>query len=419
MAASGKEGTHILRLSYVHKTIKLDNKISSMAELPTLTLAPAWNAREITNVPFDEAELGDGYRSRTNHTITITSTWEISRVGLTTAEKDQLVGELSLYTGVDPFQWSPHPDLPTRVYFCESWGTTPLGPNAWELRATFIEDSTGENLAFATLIDLNKVDTWLAGSLQWLQTYTRDTLPLAANSNYITVNAFHNVLGRGGYFPGSAGTTEGQAALGRACMEAFFVSGDIAWKNYAIAIGDALVQYYYNDSIPGEGNEFDTIWLSHWLINVKEPFVSRGPASTVDPLNYGDFGREVTFTNGVGVLPSGNPANGELLAVVYKVYSTDGTLLWQNVNSPLVQGTEYAIEYFVSDFQLKGQNFRIFPDTEASGGTPPIATGETAGTIKLASTYSGQAKLVYSTYSGPTIGIGQTFEATPIWRPLL
>ncbi|MFG6101145.1 hypothetical protein U2F10_02755 [Leptothoe sp. EHU-05/26/07-4] len=390
-----------------------------MAEIPTLTLSPAWGVRERTSLPFDEAELGDSYKSRVDRTITITGTWEISRVGLTTAEKDQLVAELSLYTGVDAFRWSPHPDLPKRVYFCESWDTIPLGPNGWEIRATFIEDETGENLAFAALIDDTAIDTMLAGSLQWLQTYTRDTLPLAANSDYVTVNAFHNVLGRGGYFPGSAGTTEGQAALGRACMEAFFVTGVVAWKNYAIALGEALIEYYYNDPVPAPGSEFSTIWLSHWLINVKEPFVSRGPANTIDPLNYGDFGRTITFTNGVGVIPSGNPSDGELLAVVYKVYSTDGILLWQNVDAPLVAGTEYAIEYFVSDFQLKGQNYRIFPDTEASGGTPPISTTETAGLIKLTSSYTGTAKLVYCTYSGPVIQVNQLFEPYPVWRKLL
>ena len=112
------------------------------------------------------------------------------------------------------------------AYFCDEWSVIPLGPDAWEIQAVFKEDITGEESNFADLLVDGDIDTWLAGSLTWLQTYTRDTLPLAANANYVTVNAFHNVLGRGGYFPGSAGTTEGQAALGRACMEAFFQTGD-------------------------------------------------------------------------------------------------------------------------------------------------------------------------------------------------
>ncbi|EKU98055.1 Phage minor tail protein [Leptolyngbya sp. PCC 7375] len=390
-----------------------------MANLPTLTLSPSWDISESTRIPYSESELGDGYVSRVNKTISIARQWNIRRVGLTTVEKDSLVTELSLYTGVDAFLWSPHPLLPKSAYFCDDWSVSPLGPDAWEITALFKEDVTGEESSFAELLDDVAIDSMLAGSLQWLQTYTRDTLPLAANSDYVTVNAFHNVLGRGGYFPGSAGTTEGQAALGRACMEAFFVSGDVAWKNYAIALGNALIEYYYNDPVPAPGSEFNTIWLSHWLINVKESFVSRGPANTVDPLNYGDFGRTISFTNGVGVIPNGNPSDGELLAVVYKVYSVDGILLWQNVDAPLVAGTEYQIEYFVSDFQLKGQNYRIFPDTEASGGTPPVATAETAGLIKLTSNYTGSAKLVYSTYSGPVIQVNQTFEAWPVWRRLL
>lgn len=389
-----------------------------MAEIPTLILSPAWGATEATDIPFNEAELGDGYRSRVNQTISITKTWDIRRAGLTTTEKDELLNELSVYAGVDAFLWSPHPDLPKSVFSCEEWNETPIGPDNWELSTRFIEDQIGEHLEFAEFIDITSAETMLAGSRIWLTTYTRDTPPLAANSNYITVNAFHNVLGRGGYFPGSAGTTEGQAALGRACMEAFFVTNDVTWKNYAIAIGEALIQYYYNDPVPGIGDEFDTLWAPHWLINVKESFVSRGP-QVGDPLNYGDFGREITFTNGVGTISSGNPANGELLAVVYKVYSTDGVLLWNNVDTPLISGVEYAVEYFVSNFQLKGQNYKIFADTESSGGTPPVATPEAAGTIKLTGTYSGTAKLVYSTYTGPTIAVGELFEPYSMWRPLL
>ena len=390
-----------------------------MANLPVLTLSPSWDITSNTKIPHSETPLGDGYASRVNTTTSITRTWSLRRVGLTTAEKDTLVDQLSLYVAVDTFLWSPHETLPQSAYYCDDWSIIPLGPDAWEITATFKEDEIGEESDFANLIVDEDIDTWLAGSLTWLQTYTRDTLPLAANSNYVTVNAFHNVLGRGGYFPGSAGTTEGQAALGRACMEAFFQTNDVAWKNYAIAVGESLIANYYNDSIPSTGNEFNTIWLSHWLINVKEAFVSRGPQSTIDPLNYGDFGRTITFTNGVGVIPSGTPANGELVAVVYKVYSTDGVLLWQNVNTPLVSGTEYPYSYFVSNFQLKGQNYRIFPGTEASGGTTPVATSEAAGTIVLATNFTGDAKLIYSTYSGPTIPIDGLFEPYPLWRPLL
>lgn len=390
-----------------------------MANLPTLTLSPAWDITTQTAITYDEAPLGDGYVSRVNRTISIARAWSVRRVGLTTDQKDALMAELSLYAGVDAFLWSPHEQLPKAAYFCDAWSEIPLGPNAWEIQATFKEDIVGAQADFSDLIDIVKIDTWLAGTLSWLQTYTRNTLPLAANSNYVTVNAFHNVLGRGGYFPGSAGTTEGQAALGRACMEAFNITGDTAWRDYAIALGNALINFYYSSPVPSAGTENNTIWAPHWLINVKEAFVSRGPQSTVDPLNYGDFGRIITFTNGVGTIPGGSPANGNLLAVVNKVYSVNGTLLWKNVNSPLTAGTEYAVNYFVSNFQLKGQNYRIFADTESSGGTPPTITTETAGTIVLATNYSGPARLIYSTYSGPTIAINALFEPYPMWRPLL
>ena len=382
---------------------------------PTLTLSPEWQATDITDIPFNESELDNGYKARVNRTTVPIKVWEVRRKGLSKLEVDQLIQELSFYTGVDAFTWTPHPNIPSANYFCEEWVVTPLGLDVWEISAQFIKDNISECLAFAALIDTTEINDWLSGCLTWLATYTKDTLPLAANSNYLTVNAFHDVLGRGGYFPGSAGTTEGQAALGRACMEAFFTTNNVAWKNYAIALGEALVNYYYNDPIPSN-NESSTLWVPHWLINVKESFVSRGPTAN-DPLNNGDFGRIVTFTNGVATIPSS--ADGDKLAVLYKVYSTDGVLLWNNVDAPLVSGTEYPIRYFVSDFQLKGQNFRIFPDTETSGGTIPIATNEIAGKIKLNTNYNGQAKLIYTTYTGPTIAVGQLFEPYPAWRELL
>ena len=389
------------------------------SNLPVLELSPGWGASVSTKLEFSESPLGDRYQSRVGSTIAPSRIWNIRKV-TNTIERDSIVSQLKLYSEtIQLFLWSPHPDFLRVAFFCDRFSESQLGPDSWEIQAAFTQSIQGESENFADLIDDTVVDNLLAGSLTWLQTYTRDTLPLAANSSYVTVNAFHNVLGRGGYFPGSAGTTEGQAALGRACMEAFFQTQDTQWRDYAINLGNALISEYYNDPVPTSGNEFDTIWAPHWLINVKEAFVSRGPQDSTDPLNYGDFGRIITFTNGEGSIPNGTPENGELLAVVYKVYSVDGTLLWTNVDSPLVAGTEYAINYFVSDFQLKGQNFRIFADTESSGGTPPVVTAEPAGKIVLTGTYSGQARLVYSTYTGPVIQINQLFEPYPLWRPLL
>jgi hypothetical protein len=61
---------------------------------------------------------------------------------------------------------------------------------------------------------------------------------------------------------------------------------------------------------------------------------------------------------------------------------------------------------------LAGQNYRIYPTTAASNGTPPIPTNEAAGTIKLTTSFTGQLKTCYAAYTGGTIGVNQVFDPT-------
>lgn len=392
-----------------------------MSQPPILTLTPAWDIQEKRKVEVHSTPLGDGYKQVAlggmNSAVT---SWEVSRTGLTTTQVNALTGELSVYTGVTGFQWRPDTSVPFRVYTCEKWQTTELGVNLWRISATFNEDISGQCVELLNNIDVAELNGWLAGANTFLATYTRNTLPLILNSvggaAYLSVNSFHDVLGRGGYFPGSAGTSEGQALGIRACLKVWKATGVQAWRQRAIDMARSLEPVLYGgQTVP---TNITQLWVPHWLYNVKAPFTAKGKTAT-DPLSFGYFDVLVNFTNGIGQVSANAPNDGQLLSDVFSVYATSAKLLWQNVYSPVVFGQSYSINYWVSNFMLGGQNFRIFPTTAASNGTAPIATAETAGRIVLNSSFTGQLKVTYAAYTGGTVGVNQNFDAYPMWRQLL
>jgi phage-related protein len=385
--------------------------------IASLELDPQFEITQKISYPTIETQLGDGYKQTMRTSLSEIEEYEVSRTGLTTTEIDSIMSSLKAFEGIEGFQWRPNTKEPYKVYICDGWEQTLTAPNMWLLRATFRLDSKGECLAFAAYIDDVEIKDWLSGADSFLTTYTRNTSPLMANSNHLLINSFHEVLGRGGYFPGSSGTSEGQAILIKACCEAYLQTGVVSWLTRAQNMASAFIQYYYNNTtIPSNPNN---IWIPHWLLNIKYPFPSKGLSTSADYLNYGYFGITVNFTNGTAVIPSGGGTNGERLSDVYKVYTMSGELLWRNVYAPLISGSEYSIQYWVVNTRMLGQNYRIFPESSASGGTAPVATSEAAGTIKLNTNYTGQAKLVYAAYTTSNVVINQKFEAYPMWRALL
>jgi phage-related protein len=393
-----------------------------MAQPPVLTLTPNWDVRESHKIDNYETPLNDGYKQVAiggmNPSL---ETWEVSRSGLSEAEANSLHSELSFYSGVVGFQWRAVPSLPYRIYFCESWSLTEQGDNCWQISATFQEDISGQCVSLVNNIDSTEILGWLAATNTWLTSVTRNALPLLINtvsSNpYLLTNAFQDVQGRGGYFPGSSGTSEGQFTMIRACLAAYAVTADSTWLNRATNMAAALEPVLYRGaSVPSSPS---TLWYPHWLFNVKAAFTSKGKTNS-DPLAYGYFDVVVSFTSGVGTIASGGTTDGEKLSDVYSVYATGAKLLWQNVYAPVVFGGQYTINYWVSNSYLAGTNYRIYPTTAASNGTLPTVTTETAGKIVLNNTgFSGNLKVTYSALSGPSIATSVPFEAYPMWRALL
>jgi len=107
---------------------------------PTLVLSPAWEAQQIYPELAQEIQLGDGYTLNNPIGLYQKEEWQVSRRGLTYADLQTLTNQLKTLEGVTAFQWSPHSDIASKLYFCEDWSATPLGPDTYEFSAKFIED---------------------------------------------------------------------------------------------------------------------------------------------------------------------------------------------------------------------------------------------------------------------------------------
>ncbi|MBW4460431.1 MAG: phage tail protein [Nodosilinea sp. WJT8-NPBG4] len=384
--------------------------------VPVLTLDPSLNIRAKPKYPVYENQLGDGYTANEPAASNILIEWELSAV-LTKAESDSVSADLTLYNGFIPFQWQPYPTYPKRTYVCKEWKLTSKGTNGvtniYAFSATFLEDSSGACLELLDEFSENDILDLLDGADLFLFTYTRNTLPFLLNANSISVNSFHPLLKKGSYLPASSGTTLGQALGSKASLAAYQQTNDVAWLNRAVAMAQALIANYYRGAtIPLQGAE-NTLFMPHRLINVKEPLVSKGTLVN-PPLNSGHFSEVFTFTNGVATIPGG------LLSNVYKVYSLTGRLLWNYVKAPVISGTEYVVSYWVSNYELNGTNYAMNKSSESITGDPFLQTAEPAGKVVLQNTsFNGNLIVVYSDYSGETIGTNTLFEIDPITRPLV
>jgi phage-related protein len=372
---------------------------------PILTLPTSFKASKKVSFPVSQLQLGDGYRVQWNATTNDSlEQWDISSPPMPVALAQSYLSQLNTFSGVTLFQWSPLDSIPLKVYSCGGWKANPALHGMWDISATFLEASQGECVAFAAYIDTALISTQLAAAKSWVATYTRDTKPMVANGQNVTVNAFHDVAGRRNYFPSSAGTSEGQATGILAAARAHLATNDAAWRTMAISLANAYISYFFIDAVPTNTN---SIWIAHWLVNSKESFTAKG-ATAADYRNSGHFDLAITFASGVGQVPTGAPNYGNLLADVFLVYSASGKLLWRNLYAPLVSGTNYTISYWVDR-----DGVRVAPD-----GTRTTIGGDTPGTIVLSTNYSGSAKLVYTSYTGGTIAKNQGFDAFPLWRAL-
>jgi hypothetical protein len=258
----------------------------------------------------------------------------------------------------------------------------------------------------------NVTDTinMLTGSLNFLSTYTRDTFPSMVMLNGLSPRTFHKA-DKDKYrnkIPWNCADAATQVRLAKACLAASEVVNNYRWIETGNNIASAFTNYFFVENpvtpVVADTDPAFKPYQFQRLVVARGNVQLKGSQNEEDPYNFGNFDTILSFTSGLTVIPSGS--NGMLTSDVFKVYPTASNLLYKNVNSPLLgNDSEYTIEYFVSNYNLEGQNYRIYPN-----GTFTI-TSETSGTIKLVSNFTGNAKVLWANYTN-TVAIAPTSSRT-------
>lgn len=393
--------------------------------LPILVLPTSWETTKKVTLAEVSTNLGDGYTQDVLIGVDPESVeWQVRSPALSQSVAESIISQLETFQGVITFSWSPDNGLtlPFEPCYCLQWDLIPLGTNAFEISGVIYKDKLGQNIALAAQINTTAIPPMLEGAITFLNTYTRDDLPNVANAQGVTcVNFQTNVGGKESYIPPSAGTSDIQALLITALLKSREVLTNSVVRttalNLATTYANALVTYFYELPIPA--NPTANLWVPNWLISAKSSFTSKGKIplnGSIEASGYYDV--NVSFTNGIGFLPTGSPNFGELVSDVYMVSSTNSTRLWQNVFSPLASGISYPINYWVSNDRLLGTNYQKTPNTNAIGGILPVQTNEPAGKILLATQFTGTLKVTYMAYVGASVAKNAHCDNYPMWRPI-
>ena len=240
---------------------------------------------------------------------------------------------------------------------------------------------SGDKLTVSLYAELfsesEKFKNWSDSYYQFMEHNTKTTGSLAINDLGLVGGAFVPDNPLWSYTPPTTGTSEAQLLTIRGVLQQYLATNEKKWLDTAQFLTDGLLNYYYpTPSIPSTP---DSSWIPHWLVNVNAPFKSR----------RWDIDGEVNFVNGVG------KANIPAIFKVWSARTADSTLeyLWAP-DSPVI-GTELEIES--TDLKYK----------------------EDTGTIVLKDkTFTGKALIVYTSWDGEIINVGDKCEAYPVWRPL-
>jgi hypothetical protein len=220
--------------------------------------------------------------------------------------------------------------------------------------------------------------------------YRRSPYPFTLNTATINRIHFHNPLSKFLLYPLDSGSAYIQAFLAKVMYQIYGVTGNTTHRDRAGDLINALLFYFYKNTIPTSG--FSDYWLPNAYVNANDlnAITTLGNQANGTPFNYGYFDVAIAFTSGVATLNSD-------LAYVYNVYAVNNKVVIENVHATTLLDNSYAIDYFVVNYNLKGANYRIYSDLTLQ------ATGETAGTIKLTTNYSGNLRVTYARYNGATV----------------
>jgi hypothetical protein len=172
----------------------------------------------------------------------------------------------------------------------------------------------------------------------------------------LVTNSYNDQEGRGEYFPGTAGTSEGQFLMCLGMLEAYAATGNQTALSIAKqTLSPMLSVLYRNYPIPETVTQTD-IFAPHWLFNVKAPITS-------SVVRYDDV---FTFTNGQCVLPD---THGQV-RYVFQAITPGYTLVYQSPFSPPSNSTIPTRFASVWQFAYFLQTNAPAPGTFFPQGTP-------------------------------------------------
>jgi len=211
------------------------------------------------------------------------------------------------------------------------------------------------------------------------------------NEDYLIGNGFHDQLGRQGYFPHEAGTSEGQFLMIRAACQAYHATTDSYWLTLATSMGDAATLMYKQDP-PSSGSGI--LYTPHWLYVMKKPVQAQSfilctkiVMTSVDALNM------------QGTIPAGPGYYGDLTVKVTNLYDNENTFLtWPNPYAATI-GTEYGEPVSI----VASGSGCLVTATKAQLGTP-------AGDLTV--------NVAYIVNAGPMLATSEMMEAWPNWRQI-
>lgn len=268
-------------------------------------------------------------------------------------------------------------------------------------------------------IDLTNQTTDIVNKLNaaftFMQTYTTDSTFMFLNADKkLPPNAMHTVAGQNGYFPAVCGTTEGIFLIILSLLDYYEITNNTSALTLAQNIYQGAIDVVYKGNQPP--NPYNSaVWLPHWLYAAKASTITKGTAAEPNFLNGGEFSSALTFIN-----RGNNVWTYQLstdLADVYKVYSSNGEILWKYVLSPLIAGTEYTILYWIDRDNKKctrGSDGRVSQGTNDTGYPQGTVAVQVVGVSSL------PAKVIYSVYKPAiTVNKNECIEAFPFWRRTL
>jgi hypothetical protein len=228
----------------------------------------------------------------------------------------------------------------------------------------------------------SKLLTMLSGSLQFINTYKKDSLPSILSTRNLAPYSFTKKYAN--KLPYNVSSIDQQASLALAAYKSYLITNDVNWLTLAENVTTALLNYFFVEDVP---NPLISRWFHHHLVIAYGSVATEGDQTESNPFNYGKFDTLVSFSNGIGTIPDGSN-----LSRVFKVYPDNAYLLFENVYAALADNqTDFDIEYYV--ITLEGSNYKV-----SNGSLTP--TTETAGTIKLLADLNGQAKVTWSDFIG-------------------